>query len=136
MSVDDIFLFTANTFLFAAAALALIFLVLYQLLATWEDTAWGWNVVGSTLFLFLVLTLGVGAAIFGVDFPGRQAVRTVIFLGAAVFLVHHIYLLLKVQFRGKWRPFVADVKNNLSNLRHFFESKKKKSTPPDKKEES
>lgn len=133
MSVDDIFLSIADFFLFTAAALAFLFLVLIQILARWEKSPWGWNVFGTTLFLLLVLTLGVGAAVFGADFPGRQVVRAIVFLGSAAFLVQRIYLLLKVQFTGKWRPFVEDLTLHLGNIKNFFRGKK--STPTEQQKE-
>jgi len=99
--VDDVFLVIANVFLFTSAVLALIFVVLYQLLARWEESAWGWNIIITNIALFFVLTLGVGAAFFGYDYPGREIFRTLVF-GAVLFtVVHHIYLLVKLQWKNR-----------------------------------
>jgi hypothetical protein len=120
---NDFFANTANFFLFISAGLALLFVMSYQILANWERSEWGWNIIGSAFFLFLVLTLGVGATIFGTDFPGRQALRTLIFAGTAVFLVHHIHLLFKTQLAGKFKK------------KFFFRKPKSDDAPlPSKKE--
>lgn len=107
--VDDIFLVVSNVLLFASAVLSLGFVILYQLLAKWRESAWGWNIILSTGALFLVLTLGVGAAFFGYDYPGRQVLRALIFLAVGGTMAHHIYLLLKVQLG--W-PKTTTKKNN------------------------
>lgn len=94
----------AETFLFTAAALSLVFIVLYQLLARWERSPFGVHTMVSHIILFLILTLGVGASIFGDNFPGRQEMRLLIFLACVVVLIHQIYLLLREQINSRSAP--------------------------------
>lgn len=94
-AIDHVSAFLADTFLFTSAALSLVFVVLYQLLARWERSPFGVHTMVSHVILFLVLTMGVGASIFGDYFPGRQELRLFIFLACGVVLVHQIYLLLR-----------------------------------------
>lgn len=94
----------AEIFLFTAAALSLVFVVLYQLLARWERSPFGVHTMISHIILFLILTMGVGASVFGDNFPGRQVMRVVIFLACVVVLVHQIYLLLREQINSRSAP--------------------------------
>lgn len=124
---NDAFGHSADFFLFLSAGIAFLFVITYQLTAHWEKSEWGWNLMGVTFFLLLVLTLGVGATVFGTNFPGRQLLRTFIFLGTAVFLAQRLYLLLKVQVIGKLpkKKFFAGLRD-----------KRARSNPTEKKEKT
>lgn len=100
-SFDLIALSVGNVLVGMAFVLALAFVVLYQLLARWEKSAFGIQTMISSLGFMALLGLGIWTIFFGDRYPGRLVVRDIITLGVCAMLAWRIYLLLGEQIRGR-----------------------------------
>lgn len=99
--LDTTFLVIGNYALVAATFLALSFVVLYQVLASWEKSPFGVQNMVSAVSLLLVLGLGTWALVAPHGYPAKYVIRALLTLGLCGLIIWRIYLLLREQKKAR-----------------------------------
>lgn len=89
-----------NALAIVTALIAWLFVLAYHLSSPWWASEAGRNIMALVGVIAAVLTLAV-VRIAGVDSAWFQALRTGVFAATPIVLGHRLWMLWRVQFRGR-----------------------------------
>lgn len=92
-----------EVFFWVAATPIILFPVVYAAAARWWRTPVGRHEMVLGLALLGLVSLGLLRRVFGVDYPGQDVVRVVVYVLVSAAVWWRLIMLIRVQVHARWR---------------------------------